>query len=155
MGAVADEEIAVDFDPCVSQRGDFFQERNGIKDNAIADHAAATFAQHPARNELEHEFLAGNNDGVSGVVPAGVTGHHRKVLGEHVNDLAFAFVAPLGAYDDRRLAFVQPMLLMARNPKLRMMTWPLPPGFRTPSSSAEPQIGQNQGFTAAEVYLQS
>src|SRR6185437_13261292 len=114
MGAVTDEKIAINFDSRTSQRGNFFQKCNGVKDDAIANYAAATLAQHAARDQLQDEFLAGNNNGVAGVVSAGIARHHREPLGEHVYNLAFAFIAPLGAYDDRRLAFVQPMLLFIR-----------------------------------------
>ena len=34
---------------------------------------------------------------MAGVVAAGVTDDDLRLLGEHVNDFAFAFVAPLGA----------------------------------------------------------
>ena len=40
-------------------------------------------------------------DGVAGVVAAVVAGHDLDLLREQVDDLALAFVAPLGA-DDRR-----------------------------------------------------
>jgi hypothetical protein len=40
-------------------------------------------------------------DGVPGVVAARVTDDDIRLLGEHVNDLAFAFVAPLGANENR------------------------------------------------------
>jgi hypothetical protein len=37
---------------------------------------------------------------VSGVVPALIAGDDVETLGEQIDDLAFAFIAPLGAYDD-------------------------------------------------------
>jgi hypothetical protein len=37
-------------------------------------------------------------------VAAGVSRHHRKSLGEYVNNLAFALVAPLGADNNRSSA---------------------------------------------------
>ena len=42
-------------------------------------------------------------DGVAGVVAALVADHHVGLLAEQVDDLAFAFVAPLGAdHDENR-----------------------------------------------------
>jgi hypothetical protein len=37
---------------------------------------------------------------VAGVVPALVAGHDVEVFGQQVNDFAFAFITPLGAYHD-------------------------------------------------------
>src|SRR6266699_1702005 len=40
--------------------------------------------------------------GMSGIVPALIADHDVKAFGEQINDLAFAFIAPLGAdYHDR------------------------------------------------------
>jgi hypothetical protein len=41
-----------------------------------------------------------NDDGVTCVVAAGVTGYDVELLGENVDDLALALVAPLGTEDD-------------------------------------------------------
>ena len=46
---------------------------------------------------MQDGFLAIDDDGVAGVVAAGVADDDLRLLGEHVNDFAFAFVAPLGA----------------------------------------------------------
>ncbi len=46
-------------------------------------------------------LLAVDDDGVAGVVAAGVAGDDVELLGEDVDDLAFAFVAPLGTKDYR------------------------------------------------------
>jgi hypothetical protein len=97
VSAVRNKEMTVDFHPRLAQSTSLFQECEGIKDNAISNDAAATGAQHAARDELQDKLLAVNDDGVAGVVSAGVTGYNRKVFRENVDDLAFAFIAPLGA----------------------------------------------------------
>jgi hypothetical protein len=38
---------------------------------------------------------------MSGVVAAGISRHDRIVLGKHIDDFAFTFVAPLGSDDYR------------------------------------------------------
>jgi hypothetical protein len=49
-------------------------------------------------------------------MPSGITGHDGKVVGENVDDFAFALVAPLGADDDGGLAtFHWECTLLARN----------------------------------------
>jgi hypothetical protein len=40
-------------------------------------------------------------------VASGIAGHDGKVVGEHVDNFALAFVAPLRADDDRSSHFVQ------------------------------------------------
>jgi hypothetical protein len=44
---------------------------------------------------------------MAGVVSAGVTGNDGKIVGEYVDNLAFAFVAPLRTDDDRSSHFAQ------------------------------------------------
>ena len=41
----------------VAERGDFFQEGDGVEDDAVADDAFAAGAQDAAGDELEDEFL--------------------------------------------------------------------------------------------------
>src|SRR5580692_6446883 len=104
---VADEQVAIDLYSSFPKPTDFLQEGHGVEHDAIADDAEAVRAQDTARHQLQNELLAVNDDGVSGVVAAGIAGHHGKILREHVHNLAFAFVAPLSADDDRSLAFFQ------------------------------------------------
>jgi hypothetical protein len=56
---------------------------------------------------LEDKFLSLDGDRVSGIVAAGIACYYTEPLRENVNDFAFAFVAPLRADDDRRLASFQ------------------------------------------------
>jgi hypothetical protein len=62
--------------------------------------AARSGPQNAAGNQLENEFLFADKDGVAGVVPALVARHHVELLGQQVDNFAFALVAPLGAQDD-------------------------------------------------------
>ena len=50
---------------------------------------------------MQDVFLAADDDGVPGVVAALGAHDDVRLLGEHVDDFAFAFVAPLGADQDR------------------------------------------------------
>jgi hypothetical protein len=55
--------------------------------------------QDPGRHQVQLPRLAIADDRVAGVVPA-LEAHDRiGTLGEHVGDLAFTFVAPLGAHN--------------------------------------------------------
>jgi hypothetical protein len=50
--------------------------------------------------QVQHKRLVTHLDGMSGVMPALITRHNVEVFGQKVNDLAFAFITPLGAYDN-------------------------------------------------------
>ena len=102
LGAVRDLELAVDIDAELANAGDFLEEGDGVQHHAVADDAHAARAQHAAGNELQHEFLAADDDGVAGVVAAGITRHGAEALAEHVHDLSLALIAPLGAQHHRR-----------------------------------------------------
>src|SRR5207244_7763760 len=80
---------------------------HGIEHDTVADHTAATGTQHAARNQLQDEFLALDDDRVAGIVATGIAGHDGKIVGEYVDNLALAFVAPLRADDDRGSHFAQ------------------------------------------------
>jgi hypothetical protein len=131
MSAVADEKATIDFHTGVAQRANFFEKRHGIEDHAIADYAAATCPQNAARHQLQDKLLALDDDGMAGVMAAGIARHDGEVFREHVDNLAFALVAPLGADDDRSFSLLQmlaPWNRMPRpsRPQLRGRTHSLP-----------------------------
>src|ERR1700752_1375998 len=51
----------------------------------------------PRRQQVKHKRLIADLDRVSGVVPTLVARHDLETLSEQIDDLAFSFVAPLGA----------------------------------------------------------
>ena len=104
--AVGDEEVAIDFYSRGAEGGDFFQEGDRVDDDSVADDADALGAQDAARDELKNKFLAVDDDGVSGVMAAGVTRDYGESFGEYVDNFPFALVAPLGSHDDRSSASV-------------------------------------------------
>src|SRR4051794_28520560 len=112
LSAIADEQVAIDFNASVSESRNFFEEGDRVEHHAITDNAPAILPQHAARNELEYEPLAINDDGMPGVVSAGVTRDHGKSFREYIDDLALAFVSPLRADYDRSLACLQMLLLI-------------------------------------------
>ena len=72
----------------------------GVDDHAVADHRRDVVVEHAARDQLEGERLAVDDDGVPGVVAALVAHDHRHLFGEEVGELALALVTPLGSDDD-------------------------------------------------------
>ncbi len=110
VGAVADEQAAIHFHAGFAQRGHFLEKGDGVEHHAVADDAAAARPQDAARHQLKNEFLSVDDDGVPGIVSAGIAGHDREILRENVHDLALAFVAPLRTDDDRSLTLLQSQL---------------------------------------------
>jgi hypothetical protein len=71
--------------------------------DAVADQAQRVVAQDARRDQVQHGLLAVNDQRVAGVVTALETHDRADVLREQVDDLALAFVAPLGAQNHYRL----------------------------------------------------
>ena len=68
--------------------------------HAVADEAAHAFVEDSRGNQPQHGLLAVDDQRVAGVVAALEAHHALRAVGEPVDDLAFAFVAPLGADHD-------------------------------------------------------
>ncbi len=83
------------FEPAhlVAQRGE-------VHDHAVADEAARAGVHDPRRHQVEHDGLVAAHDAVSRVRTALIAGDDVGLGGERVDDLALAFIAPLGADHD-------------------------------------------------------
>ena len=79
---------------------DLAQQHPRVDDDAVADHAGLVLVEDSRGDQVELELLAVADDRVAGVVAA-LEAHDRgSPLGEQVDDLPLALVAPLGAdYD--------------------------------------------------------
>ena len=100
LRAVGQEKLAVDGQAHALEHADFAEQGRGVDDDAITDDALAAGAENAARDEVQDKFSAVDDDGVAGVVAASVAGDDLVALGQDIDDLAFAFIAPLGAKDD-------------------------------------------------------
>jgi hypothetical protein len=100
VGGIADEEAAADLDLHIEERIDFLEEADGIDDDAITDDAFFISAEDAGGDEVEDVFFAFDEDGMAGVVATGATDDDIGVFREDVDDLAFTFIAPLGAYQN-------------------------------------------------------
>ena len=56
--------------------------------------------QNSGRDEVQDGFFTIDDDRMAGIVPALKTYDGVDAIGQHVDDLAFAFVTPLSADDD-------------------------------------------------------
>ncbi len=83
---------------------DLLQQRRRRDDDAVADVDRDAGPQDSGGNEPQHGLLAADDERVARIVPALEAHDAVGVLGQPVDDLAFAFIAPLGADDDDVLA---------------------------------------------------
>ena len=73
----------------------------GIEHHAVADEAGGAGVQDAGGEQVHDGFFAADHQGMAGVVAALEPDHGLGRFGQQVDDLAFAFIAPLGAvYDD-------------------------------------------------------
>ena len=105
VGLVADLQILRrDRDATSDELVNFLKQHDRVEHHAVADAAHHAFAEDAHGQQVRGVLLAADADGVPGVGPAAVAGDDVGVLGEEVDDLALAFVAPLES-DDARVAF--------------------------------------------------
>jgi hypothetical protein len=107
MRAVADQQILLDPDPDFALSLDFMNQRDGIDDHTVSDHAYFSSAQNPGGNEMQNVRRPVVDDGVAGVVATLAPHHHVGLRREHIDYFAFAFIAPLGPDQNRVRHFVR------------------------------------------------
>jgi hypothetical protein len=106
----ADAQLAEHRHAARGEHVGFLQERRERKHHAVADEALHVFAQHAGGDERQDRLLAADHERVARVVPALEPGDRGGPLGEQVDDLALALVAPLGADDHDHAAHGNPQL---------------------------------------------
>src|SRR6202034_2271050 len=98
MGVAADHEPAGVHAPG-GQPVDLFEEHPSVDDDTVADDRRDVGVQDAARDELEGEGLAVDDDAVPGVVTTLVAADDVHLACQEVGQLAFALVTPLGPDD--------------------------------------------------------
>ena len=91
--------VAVDRDALPAQALDLGDERVRIEHDAVADDRELARAHDARRQERELVGLGADDEGVAGVVAALEAHDDVGLVGQPVDDLALALVAPLGAND--------------------------------------------------------
>ncbi len=95
------------------QHGAFLDQRLERQHDAVADVALHLLAQDARGNERQDGLLAADDQRMAGVVAALEARHGGGALGQEVDNLALAFIAPLRADDDDELAQRRPLTLLA------------------------------------------
>ena len=100
MGLVADlEAFGAHIETESSESVDLFEEAGGVEHDAVADDAHLAGMKNTGRHHMQDVLLSVNDDGMARVVAALETDHHIHFGSEQIDDLAFAFVAPLRTND--------------------------------------------------------
>ena len=99
VGAAGHPE-AVAGDATGGERVDLGEQRRQVDDDAVGDDRDDVVVEDAARRELQGVSLATGHDGVPGIVPSLVAHDVAVLLGEQIDDLGLALVAPLGPDDD-------------------------------------------------------
>jgi hypothetical protein len=104
MRAVADQQVPVrHLDGLRAQPVHLFQQGARGHHHAVADHTGFARVRDAGGNQMQDELLifpiAADDDGMAGVMAALIPRDNVEVRCDQVNDLAFAFVAPLRTDD--------------------------------------------------------
>src|SRR6266850_1241645 len=67
-----------------------------VNDHAVAEHARLALVHNTGRQQVKHERPLTDPHRMPGVVSTLITSDDLKSLGKEINDLPFAFIAPLG-----------------------------------------------------------
>src|SRR5437016_7012912 len=97
MRAIAHQEILPDFYPATAQVLDLGRKRDRIDHDPVTDDANFSTPQDSRRNQVKNVSLATVNNRVAGIITALAPNNYVGLAREHVDDLAFALVAPLRA----------------------------------------------------------
>ncbi|MNN36649.1 hypothetical protein D3C81_1505520 [compost metagenome] len=85
------------------QLGDFLLQRGRRDHHAVADQAQRIVTQDARRDQVQDGLLAVDDQGVAGIVAALEAHDRADFLSEQIDDLALAFIAPLGTKHYDRL----------------------------------------------------
>ena len=107
--------------PCAAQLVDLGDQRPGVEHHAVADDAELARPHDARRQQRQLVDRAVDDQRVPGVVPALEARDHVGALGQPVDDLALALVAPLGA-DDHHVAHAPVLPRRGRRPRPHGLT---------------------------------
>ena len=98
VSALADEQPIPREDSARLERFDLFEKHRRVDDRALTHDARGLLMKDPRRNQVENQLVATDDQRVPGVCASRVSNDQLREGRVQVNDLAFAFVAPLGAH---------------------------------------------------------
>jgi hypothetical protein len=117
--ARADAQALAHLDAAGFEGADLGQQVVRVEHHAIADETGHALAHDARGHEVELVFGLADHQRVTGVVAALEAHHALGVVGQPIDDLALAFVTPLGADDDDVLCHFLTLPVTARPPSDR------------------------------------
>ena len=100
VGVAADDDLLVAEIDDLAERGQLVQEGPGVEHDAVADDAQRPGTEDAGGDQVQDDLGPVAVDGMAGVVAALVAGHGVEGGRQQVDDLALAFISPLGSEDD-------------------------------------------------------
>jgi hypothetical protein len=97
MGTIANEQVLADCDSQFPQTVDFPNERHGIDNNAISNHANFSAPEYSRGNQMQNVLNAAMDNRVPGIIATLTADNNVGLGGEHVDDFPFSLIAPLRA----------------------------------------------------------
>ena len=102
MRALADVQPPAHIDAVGHQCVDFAEEFLGIEHHTVADSASHTRMHDAAGDLVQHNFLVTDVHRVAGVGTTLIAHHPVGAFGQHIHQLAFPFITPLGTNHHQR-----------------------------------------------------
>jgi hypothetical protein len=99
VGLLTEKEAFFQFQALPLEPPDFLDQAEGVHDAAVTNNADFPGTQKSRRQQVKNKLLLANNDRVPGVIPSLGTYDGIVFCSENIDDLAFAFISPLGAYE--------------------------------------------------------
>src|SRR5450759_2073209 len=100
MGAIAHIQASLNVDAIRNELVYLREQRLDVQNDSIANRTTYARVENSARNLVEDERLVADVHGVAGIGAALIANYPVGALREDINELALAFVSPLGADDD-------------------------------------------------------
>jgi hypothetical protein len=97
MGVPADLQIFIKCDAPLLQAIHLFEQGCRINHNAIPYDAVFSLVQNTRGDEVQDEFFLPDNHGMARIMAALIARDNVRAVGQEVNDLSLALIAPLGA----------------------------------------------------------
>ena len=97
MRALGDVEAPLELEAPAFDLLKLLHEVKRVHDDAVADYAVLAVVQNARGHEVENVFLVPDNDGMARVRAALEADYDVRLFRQEVDNLALAFIAPLGA----------------------------------------------------------
>jgi hypothetical protein len=97
MRVLADQQAGVELDAPLGHAVHLLDERGGVHHHPVPDDALLPLMQDPGGDQMQNELVRPHDHGMARIMPPLIPRHHVRALRQEIYDLAFSFVAPLGA----------------------------------------------------------